>query len=118
MRKRCFLASLRGRLGLGFDAHAPRDDILAGTLYLRLMYDRVGYPGLFGALTMPDPLVAPRPWRMAVRCLLKRAPISPQSLDRLLRLRSRAPRFSLRGLSGVGCSLRWGRDGTILVHRR
>jgi hypothetical protein len=31
------------------DPHAPRDNILAGTLYLRLMYDRFGYPGLFGA---------------------------------------------------------------------
>lgn len=37
------------RLGLGDDPHNPRDNILAGTLYLRLMYDRFGYPGLFGA---------------------------------------------------------------------
>lgn len=42
-------AAMRARLGLGFDPHAPRDNILAGTLYLRLMYDRFGYPGLFGA---------------------------------------------------------------------
>lgn len=42
-------AELRTRLGLGFDPHDPRDNILAGTLYLRLMYDRFGYPGLFGA---------------------------------------------------------------------
>src|SRR3546814_10454195 len=40
---------MRRRLGLGSDPHAPRDNILAGTLYLRLMYDRFGYPGLFGA---------------------------------------------------------------------
>ncbi len=40
---------MRRRLGLGEDPHAPRDNILAGTLYLRLMYDRFGYPGLFGA---------------------------------------------------------------------
>ena len=40
---------LRARLGLGFDPHDPRDNILAGTFYLRLMYDRFGYPGLFGA---------------------------------------------------------------------
>jgi soluble lytic murein transglycosylase-like protein len=42
-------AEMRRRLGLGSDPHAPRDNILAGTLYLRLMYDRFGYPGLFGA---------------------------------------------------------------------
>jgi soluble lytic murein transglycosylase-like protein len=41
--------AMRRRLGLGHDPHAPRDNILAGTLYLRLMYDRFGYPGLFGA---------------------------------------------------------------------
>jgi len=42
-------AVMRRRLGLGSDPHAPRDNILAGTYYLRLMYDRFGYPGLFGA---------------------------------------------------------------------
>nr|WP_231732564.1 MULTISPECIES: lytic transglycosylase domain-containing protein [unclassified Sphingopyxis] len=42
-------ADMRARLGLGHDPHAPRDNILAGTLYLRLMHDRFGYPGLFAA---------------------------------------------------------------------
>lgn len=42
-------ADMRRRLGLGTDPHAPRDNILAGTFYLRLMHDRFGYPGLFGA---------------------------------------------------------------------
>lgn len=42
-------AAMRARLGLGHNPHHPRDNILAGTLYLRLMYDRFGYPGLFGA---------------------------------------------------------------------
>ncbi len=42
-------ADMRSRLGLGTDPHDPRDNILAGTLYLRLMYDRFGYPGLFAA---------------------------------------------------------------------
>ncbi|WP_337180780.1 lytic transglycosylase domain-containing protein [Sphingopyxis granuli] len=42
-------ADMRARLGLGNDPHAPRDNIMAGTYYLRLMYDRFGYPGLFGA---------------------------------------------------------------------
>lgn len=40
---------LRALLGLGRDPHEPRDNILAGTAYLRMMYDRFGYPGLFAA---------------------------------------------------------------------
>lgn len=40
---------MRARHGLGPDPHDPRDNILAGTAYLRAMYDRFGYPGLFGA---------------------------------------------------------------------
>lgn len=40
---------MRFRIGLGPDPHQPRDNILAGTAYLRLMYDRFGYPGLFAA---------------------------------------------------------------------
>lgn len=42
-------AAMRTAHGLGPDPHAPRDNILAGTAYLRLMYDRFGYPGLFAA---------------------------------------------------------------------
>jgi soluble lytic murein transglycosylase-like protein len=40
---------MRARLGLGTNPDDPRDNILAGTCFLRLMYDRFGYPGLFGA---------------------------------------------------------------------
>lgn len=40
---------MRSRLSLGSDPDDPHDNILAGTLFLRLMYDRFGYPGLFGA---------------------------------------------------------------------
>lgn len=40
---------LRAALGLGADPYDPRDNILAGTAYLRRMYDRFGYPGLFAA---------------------------------------------------------------------
>lgn len=40
---------MRNRLALGRDPHDPRDNILAGSCYLRLMYDRFGYPGLFAA---------------------------------------------------------------------
>jgi soluble lytic murein transglycosylase-like protein len=40
---------MRARLGLGSDPHDPRDNILAGAGYLRMMYDRFGHPGLFAA---------------------------------------------------------------------
>ncbi|HEX8223757.1 MAG TPA: lytic transglycosylase domain-containing protein [Allosphingosinicella sp.] len=40
---------VRTLLRLGADPHDPRDNILAGTYYLRAMYDRFGYPGLFAA---------------------------------------------------------------------
>lgn len=40
---------MRARLQLEDDPHQPRDNIMAGTFYLRLMYDRFGYPGLFAA---------------------------------------------------------------------
>ena len=42
-------ADIRAQLGLGHDPDDPRDNILAGTFYLRLLYDRFGYPGLFAA---------------------------------------------------------------------
>ena len=40
---------MRALLGLGSDPNDPADNILAGTAYLRMMYDRFGYPGLFAA---------------------------------------------------------------------
>lgn len=40
---------MRARYGLGANPHDPRDNIIAGTAYLRLMFDRFGYPGLFAA---------------------------------------------------------------------
>ena len=41
--------ALRRDLGLGDDPDLPTDNIVAGACYLRRMYDRFGYPGLFGA---------------------------------------------------------------------
>lgn len=41
--------AIRRTLGLGANPDDPRDNILAGTFYLRRMYDRFGYPGLFAA---------------------------------------------------------------------
>src|SRR3546814_9750845 len=40
---------MRRAHGLGADPHDPRDNILAGTAYLRAMYDLYSYPGLFAA---------------------------------------------------------------------
>lgn len=42
-------AAMRDTLRLGPDPFEPHDNILAGTFYLRLMYDRFGYPGCFAA---------------------------------------------------------------------
>ena len=42
-------AEMRAAHRLGPDPHDPRDNILAGTAYLRAMYERFGYPGLFAA---------------------------------------------------------------------
>lgn len=42
-------AAMRDAHRLGPDPDVPRDNIFAGTAYLRAMYDRFGYPGLFGA---------------------------------------------------------------------
>jgi len=42
-------AELRARYGLGADPYDPYDNILAGTVYLRALYDRYGYPNLFAA---------------------------------------------------------------------
>lgn len=42
-------AELRRDLALGDDPDLPADNIVAGACYLRRMYDRFGYPGLFGA---------------------------------------------------------------------
>ena len=42
-------AEMRNRLALGADPYDPRDNIIAGTAYLRLMYDRFGYPGCIAA---------------------------------------------------------------------
>lgn len=40
---------MRLKWRLGSDPHFPPDNIIAGAAYLREMYDRFGYPGLFGA---------------------------------------------------------------------
>lgn len=41
--------SMRSAYRLGENPDDPHDNIIAGTAYLRLMYDRFGYPGMFAA---------------------------------------------------------------------
>jgi hypothetical protein len=41
--------TLQLRYGLGSDPYEPRDNILAGTAYIREMYDRFGAPGFLAA---------------------------------------------------------------------
>ena len=40
---------MRARFDLGDDPFLPSDNIQAGTAYLRMNFDRFGYPGLFAA---------------------------------------------------------------------
>ena len=42
-------SDLQKQYGFGPDSYDPHDNILAGTAYLRQMYDRYGYPSLFAA---------------------------------------------------------------------
>jgi soluble lytic murein transglycosylase-like protein len=49
---------LTARYGLGNNPDDPRANILGGTAYLREMYDRFGYPGLFAAYNAGPPRYA------------------------------------------------------------
>ena len=40
---------MQALLGLGSNPFDPHDNILAGSAYLKMMYDRFGYPGMFAA---------------------------------------------------------------------
>lgn len=40
---------MREQHGLGADPHDPHDNVLAGTAYLRWLYDKYGYPKMFAA---------------------------------------------------------------------
>ncbi|RJF90306.1 lytic transglycosylase domain-containing protein [Sphingomonas cavernae] len=81
---------MRARLSLGLDPHDPRDNILAGTAYLRLMYDRFGYPGLFAAYNAGPARYAdhlatgrrlPRETRAYLETLSGRLPERPVAAD-------------------------------------
>ena len=51
-------AAMRVRFKLGDNPDDPADNILAGAGFLRLMYDRFGYPGLFAAYNAGPALYA------------------------------------------------------------
>ena len=77
-------SELRAKLGLGLDPFDPRDNILAGTFYLRLMYDRFGYPGLFaayhaGPARYAASLTSGRPLPAATRAYVAQVATEPSS---------------------------------------
>lgn len=62
---------------LGDDPDDPRDNILAGTAYLRSLFDRFGYPGLFAAYNAgparyADHLATGRPLPVETRLYIAR----------------------------------------------
>jgi soluble lytic murein transglycosylase-like protein len=89
-------SEMRARLGLGRDPHDPRDNILAGTFYLKLMHDRFGYPGLFAAYNAgPDRyaayLAGQRRLPSETRAYLASAAGHPSKLQRAPRLVASTP---------------------------
>ncbi|MBP2434120.1 lytic transglycosylase domain-containing protein [Bradyrhizobium elkanii] len=66
-------AELRLRYDLGNDPYDPHDNILAGTAYLRELFDRYGSPGFLAAYNAD--LLATRSISPAVHCLLRPKPI-------------------------------------------
>lgn len=103
-------SDLRTSLALGNDPFDAHDNIVAGTAYLRQMYDRFGYPGLFAAynagparyaasLATGTPL--PRETRaylaaVGVRGAVVDRPVGPAT-DRL---------FAVRQIPGIGAPQR------------
>ena len=71
-------AMMRRLLALGENPDDPHDNILAGTLYLRMMYDRFGYPGMFAAYNAG-------PGRFAAHLTTGKV-LPPETLNYLLRL--------------------------------
>lgn len=79
-------AAQRATLGLGPDPDDPRDNILAGSCYLRLMYDRFGYPGLFAAYNAGPTryagyAVAGRPLPAETRSYLRALGVDPEGSE-------------------------------------
>ena len=71
-------AMLRASLGLGADPLEPRDNILAGATYLRMLVDRYGWPGALAAYNAG-------PGRLNA-FLMYRRPLPAETIDYLWRL--------------------------------
>jgi hypothetical protein len=81
--------TLRARYGLGADPYEPRDNILAGTAYIREMHDRYGAPGFLAAYNAgPD----------RVNAVLAGVTVLPDETENYLA--SVAPRLRLAGTAG------------------
>ena len=67
---------MQDQLRLGSNPFDPHDNIIAGSAYLRLMYDRFGYPGMFAAYnlgpTRYSAVLLGRPLPAETRAYLKR----------------------------------------------
>lgn len=87
-------ALLRPVLQLGADPHDPRDNILAGTAYLRALYDCFGWPGLFAAYNA-----------------------GPARFETSLRKARPLPRETRRYLSTLGEETEHPADGTMPPYR-
>jgi D-alanyl-D-alanine carboxypeptidase len=117
-------ANLRRKHGFGPDPHDPRENILAGTAYLREMYDRFGAPGAFAAYNagpgrLEDHLATGRPLPPETRNYV--AMIHPATQDVSPRVRAVSyatidvPRASADRVRRVQAAARAGRDDGPLV---
>ena len=71
-------ADMRARYGLGANPWNPRDNVLAGAAYLRLLYDRYGAPGFLVAYN-----AGPGRWE---DYRLRARPLPPETIAYLARL--------------------------------
>ncbi len=83
-------AEMQRRHGLGPDPADPRDNILAGTAYLREMLDRFGYPHLFAAYNA-----------------------GPERIEAYLRGEQSLPMETKAYVAQIGAELAIGSDGAI-----
>jgi soluble lytic murein transglycosylase-like protein len=97
-------ADMRSALGLGSDPDDPHDNILAGTFYLRQMYDRFGYPGLFAAYNAgparyATALATDAPLPAETRAYLTEVAAPPTIVERRATLFAIAPQADLQTTS-------------------